>query len=603
METQEQKPNDAPKGVDGGGKLRCLFRCGWKFLSTVTTITVLIAVLYAAFRFLPNHAVTYSDIQEHFKYGSTGGEVNLGFPYWIWQAAPLVCADTLAEIAGDRLSHDFLARAATYPSGRGEPAAAERLELSREAYKALGLIFEADNGGRERDLPVGVSKRRNLGLDRVFVNCAVCHTSTVRRDPKGPASLILGMPANLWNLYDFERFFFECAKHPRFSKHDLIAEIQGLGANLGWIDRYLVYPLTIWLMQDRVQFLESRLGFLSRQPEWGPGRVDTFTNARGIFNWSWKEMPDWWKDKKVAPDGVGTADFPSIWLQEPRKKRSDGRQMELHWDGNNDMVEERNLSAAFGTGAIPPIIDHTAIGRIEDWLLNLEPPRFSDFFPVDAELAKKGEPIYQEYCADCHGRSGRDFTGKYVGFVTPIDKIGTDPYRLNNYTYELALNQATLYADEKRSRTEAYVDNTGYPPSTAPDNSGRASARERLQAIAAEENSYRFKHFHKTNGYANMPLDGIWLRAPYLHNGSVPTLRYLLEPRGKRPTLFYRGNDVYDPENVGFQYERSEANGKKFFAFDTAIPGNGNYGHEGPVYGTDLSTEEKHALIEYLKTF
>src|SRR5207247_5431585 len=72
---------------------------------------------------------------------------------------------------------------------------------------------------------------------------------------------------------------------------------------------------------------------------------------------------------------------------------------------------------------------------------------------------------------------------------------------------------------------------------------------------------YRFTHFRKTVGYANAPLDGIWLRGPYLHNGSVPTLRDLLDPpcpdpkvqcAGGRPVKFYRGYDVYDPFNVGF---------------------------------------------------
>ena len=47
-------------------------------------------------------------------------------------------------------------------------------------------------------------------------------------------------------------------------------------------------------------------------------------------------------------------------------------------------------------------------------------------------------------------------------------------------------------------------------------------------------------------------LDGIWARAPYLHNGSVPNLRELLEPPPKRTKLFYRGYDAYDPDNVGF---------------------------------------------------
>ena len=67
---------------------------------------------------------------------------------------------------------------------------------------------------------------------------------------------------------------------------------------------------------------------------------------------------------------------------------------------------------------------------------------------------------------------------------------------------------------------------------------------------------WRFSHFRKTNGYAGMPLDGIWLRAPYLHNGSVPTLRALLF-LDERPARFYRAYDVYDWRARGLRLERT----------------------------------------------
>lgn len=95
-----------------------------------------------------------------------------------------------------------------------------------------------------------------------------------------------------------------------------------------------------------------------------------------------------------------------------------------------------------------------------------------------------------------------------------------------------------------------------------------------------------------------MPLDGIWLRAPYLHNGSVPTLRDLLEKPENRPKEYYRGNDVLDKEKVGFVSNLVEEKGKKFFKFDTKIPGNSNSGHS---YGTDLSSDDKDAIVEYMK--
>jgi hypothetical protein len=247
------------------------------------------------------------------------------------------------------------------------------------------------------------------------------------------------------------------------------------------------------------------------------------------------------------------------------------------------MMEERNKSAAFGTGAFPPTLDLKQMARIEQWLLYKEPPKYP--FPINGQLSAQGEKLYAQYCANCHGRNGRDFNGEYVGDIVPIDKIGTDRHRLDSYTEELAAVQNTLYA--------------GYP--------------------------WRFSHFRKTFGYVNLPLDGVWLRAPYLHNGSVPTLRDLLNPGAERPAVFYRGYDVFDQAKVGFvsdvnrfddeRRSKDESdNPRKYFRFDTQVKpggttprdrneGNSNVGHEGWEYGTMLSAAEKDAIVEYLKTF
>jgi hypothetical protein len=98
---------------------------------------------------------------------------------------------------------------------------------------------------------------------------------------------------------------------------------------------------------------------------------------------------------------------------------------------------------------------------------------------------------------------------------------------------------------------------------------------------------------------ADAPLEGIWLRGPYLHNGSVPTVRDLLSPQALRPRTFYRGNNLLDTRNVGFNSTLAQENGLHFLLYDTAQPGNGNSGH---VYATELPDSEKDALLEYLKT-
>jgi hypothetical protein len=228
------------------------------------------------------------------------------------------------------------------------------------------------------------------------------------------------------------------------------------------------------------------------------------------------------------------------------------------------------------------------------------PPRFIDFgFPREAfnqQLADKGKPIYERLCANCHGANGHDFTGARVGQVTPIEDIGTDRYRLDNYTEELASTQALLYAGEK------VVPGAG--DGSPPLDEAHLKSCGMADHGDAQENTYRFKRFHKTNGYANLPLDGVWLRAPYLHNGSVPTLWDLLSPAATRPASYYRGSYVYDWKKMGFDSETPTApDGTDYFHYSTTEPGNSNSGHEGHDYGTDLSDDDKKALIEYLKTF
>ncbi|QID19219.1 cytochrome c [Nitrogeniibacter mangrovi] len=488
------------------GLLRTLLWLPW--------VLALIAGVYALGRFTADIPVAYPPIDMHFKYGSTGGERESGFPYWIWKVLPKVCPEYLPG----------------------------------EGYRSLGFIYEPG-----RDLPVGVSKRFNLGIDRVFLNCAVCHTSTVRDTPGAAPRLILGMPAQRMDIKGFESFFFNCAASAKFRSEFIVPQIEAAAGGLSPLDRYVVYPVAISLMRERLLMLRDRFSFAFDQPDWGPGRVDTFNSAKVLFNFPMHQLP-----KKEL---LGASDFPSIWLQGPRMKRDDGQRMELHWDGNNTHTEERNKSAAFGTGTTPPTIDLRAIGRIQDWLLGLEPPAWP--YAIDTAKAARGKAVYGEYCAACHGASGRDFSGAQVGHVTPIGQIGTDRARLDSYTYTLAVNQATLYA--------------GYP--------------------------WRFTHFRKTFGYANMPLDGIWLRGPYLHNGSVPSLRDLLEPAANRPVSFYRGDDIIDRDKVGWVSNVAEEAGHKYFFYDTRLPGNGNGGHEGTAYGTELPDADKDAVVEYLKTF
>lgn len=100
---------------------------------------------------------------------------------------------------------------------------------------------------------------------------------------------------------------------------------------------------------------------------------------------------------------------------------------------------------------------------------------------------------------------------------------------------------------------------------------------------------FKFDSYRKTNGYSGMPLDGVWARAPYLHNGSMSTLWDLLQTAERRPTVVYTGYDVYDPKDVGFVTSGPDAE-RVGFKYEVCMPGNSNVGHS---YGQALKDDEK----------
>jgi hypothetical protein len=523
--------------TDGGAAVTAK---NWWLKPFCWSLLVLLAVLtvYLAVRFTRDQPVEYSDDVLHFMYGSTGGERRNGIPYWYWVALP----ELFPEYLPDK------------KAGRG--------------YSSFGMIYEKGKDPRY-DLPVGVSMRNFRGIDVVYLNCAVCHTGTVRDAPGSEPRVIPGMPANTFDLGAWGQFLTAVPVDQKFSGQRLMDQIETMqddrhrrAPKPDFINRLILRYLAGDLMRDQLIILRQRLGFIDKS-SWGPGRVDTFNAPKALLNFPMEHA-----DPKEL---MGNADFPSIWNQGPREG------MQLHWDGNNTSVNERNLSAAYGTGAYPPTLDVPLVLRTAKWLETAKPLAYP--YPTDAALALKGAAIYQRYCTGCHGTRDAPFhhtppeDGERVGTVVPIADIGTDRSRLDSYTWALAVNQSTLYAGYEKD----WGFDKPYPQ--------------------------RFSHFKKTQGYANSPLDGIWLRGPYLHNGSVPNLRELLEPSAARTKVFYRGDDVYDPQNVGFTFDVAQRDGKNFFLFDTTKRGNGNSGHEGPAYGTSLSPEEKRELLEYLKTF
>ena len=470
--------------------------------------------------------VAYEDEVDHFKYGSIGSEVSSGIPYWAWQAIPQL-----------------------YPEEFG----------GRSDYSALGFLYEKDADGRQRDLPIGVSRRAFQGIDYVWLNCSVCHVGTWRADASAQPQIVAGMPSNNLDFGGFIRLLLgKAAADPRLNPNGLVSGVQRSGGDLGPVERVIwknaVAPRLREGLLDQSALLVPMLDY---QAPWGPGRVDTF-NPYKLLKF---HMPF----NTLAPEErVGTSDFPAVFHQRPREG------MELHWDGNNKSLMERNLSAAIGAGVTQETVDIPALKRVANWLMDLKPPA-SPHRP-DAAAVARGRQVYGQNCAACHGyQQGANyvFKGERLGKVTPIEEVGTDRNRLDSYTQRF---------------------------------------RDRQIAEIFKGTPYAFRYFTKTNGYANAPLDGLWLRAPYLHNGSVPTLAALLQPPAQRPVTFLRGLDVIDRAQGGFVAPNCDpaaaqpktAEGRKLLCVDTRVRGSGNGGH---VYGTNLPAAAKNDLLAYLLTF
>jgi mono/diheme cytochrome c family protein len=480
---------------------------------------LVVAGLVLAVKYSGESTERYADPLEHFKYGSIGSEVSSGVPYWFWQALPRI-----------------------FP---------EKFE-GRLDYAAFGFQYEPDGEGRQRDMPIGFSRREYRSVDLVWFNCSVCHVGTWRETETAKHHLVSAMPSNNLDLYGFVRFLLEAATDVRLAPDNLLAKMEEAGADFGPIERlvwryYVIPNVREGLLKRR----ESLLPLLDSQPAWGPGRVDTF-NPYKVSQFA---IP---ASTLTPEERIGASDFPAVFNQRPRHG------MQLHWDGNNNSLDERNLSAALGAGVTAETADHEAIERVADWLLDLPPP--PNPTRPDPAAVQRGREVYMQACTECHGHKDGDiyvFEGKMLGSVEPITRIQTDPARLNSYTE----------AFRQRQLSELFA---GTP--------------------------YHFRSFVKTDGYANMPLDGIWLRAPYLHNGSVPTLADLLSLPAERPVSFLRGLDVIDGARGGFLSPPCDSAGptEKGFCFDTRLTGNGNGGH---LYGTDLPPQAKSDLLAYLATF
>jgi Cytochrome c len=258
-------------------------------------------------------------------------------------------------------------------------------------------------------------------------------------------------------------------------------------------------------------------------------------------------------------------DPPAWWLLKKKKT--------MYHSGGGDARSVRSLMQFMMSPLNPPSAFSAAEADFADiraYLLALEPPKYP--LPIDQNLARKGEDLFKENCSRCHGTYGEKWT--YPNKIVPLKEIGTDRRRYDGVTAKFGVYYNKSWFGQGKSKVTP----------------------EGIPALP-------------TAGYQAPPLDGVWATAPYLHNGSVPTVYHLLNSK-TRPRLFTRSYrtdlDAYDAAKLGWKVEelketpaRKQTPIEARKIYDTTKSGRGNGGH---TFGDSLTDEERMAVIEYLKT-
>ncbi len=535
------------------------------------------------------------------------------------------------EDQGSRIMPVAWMRALQAPDGTGFLDDA----LARYGYLPM-------TGRDEADIPAGFTLAGEGAGTSIGMTCSACHTRQI--DVNGTGYRIDGGPA----IVDFQAFLA-----------DLDAAVLAVLADettfAAFAEKVLggdAPPPDVASLKIELETWSARFHVLIERslpdPAWGPGRLDAvsmiFNRLAGL---DLGAPPTF-----VIADNIAVADaptrYPFLW--------NAGRQDKTQWpgfaDNGNDILGlARNLGEVYGVFAeFHPTeqagylnrdyitvnsANFTGLGAQEDALWKIGPPRWP--WAIDDALADQGQAIYerptdQGGCTDCHGKKKGAFRSVFhTTWKTPVQDVGTDirecqilarmvqtgvlegadvPFTLDklgaeepafkvlavsvlggiiqHYTHDFAERDlaATGPVDDRAVLAAADPTGTrGYP----------AEFESLRGAFGAPEGE---PPAAPSCGYEARVLEGIWAAAPYLHNGSIPTLTELLKPSAERVASFKLG-PAYDIEAVGLAAEQTE--------FDHVLEttgcgelasGSSRCGHE---YGVTLSDDEKAALLEYLK--
>lgn len=446
------------------------------------------------------------------------------------------------------------------------PEAEASLATLRSVLQRFGFLFPDTIEGMPGSLafelgekPLGMTHGTIAPIGGSMVEvanlgCASCHAG-VSYDADGNPDLsraVPGMPNTSLDLESYTQAIF-LAMRDHSDGDALLDMADTLFPDMSWRERVSLRWLVLPLARARLDELEGS----DRALPFPNGLPGATNGVAALKQQSGTALLGGGKEDR------GFVSIPELALRHRRNRLlADGAYVTP--SGTNDPSELAAITSFFTVPSmgISPDKAREYIPQAEAifaWLADYRPQPFPG--PIDRAKARRGAEVYATQCAACHGDF--EWAGDSPRLVTFPDwqgDVGTDSLRAEVFDPALAdAIRKSSYGDMIRVRTG--------------------------------------------EGYAAPPLAGLWASAPYLHNGSVPTLDALLDP-SRRPTRFVVGGHALDLNAVGLRLAPDGNYPADYTSFstpqwvDTRVPGLGNRGHE---YGSELSEADRAALIEFLK--
>lgn len=463
-------------------------------------------------------------------------------------------------------------------------------------------------------LPVGFLQRKASGKQWLSVTCGACHTSQINYQGTGMRIDGAGAQADFVSFLDALRGALKANLNDS-AKFDRLAR-RMLGRN---VSKTRMDYLRSRLQHD-IDYLDEYFSVNQTPLVDGHARVDAIGR---IYN---QVLTAVHSDDRLTPDAP--VSYPFLWdaphhdyvqwlgLTPNAGPGALGRNAgEVLGVFGEIEVRRHKLKVSKLTG-YKSSVESDNLVDYEKWLWRLQSPQWPQHVlpKINQDMAAKGRAIYVNQCVSCHRDIRRDDPDRKVyAQMYGLEVVGTDPKEIQNAlrSADTGILKGTLVGV---SSYEKYGDTTAVAAMLSDLVYGtllhnvtaslRAAhhAKEWGLGLEAPLKQGQYPDDPKQPNdslaaYKARPLNGIWATAPYLHNGSVPTLHDLLLPGEQRPVTFAVGQLEYDPLKVGYKHDAADPQAP--FVFDTRLTGNSNQGHE---FGTHLDEEQRMQLLEYIKT-